>query len=112
MPRWVLRWLLNVAGIILTAYLVKGFNVTFLGAVFGSLVLGAVNALIRPVVIALTLPLNILTLGLFTVVVNGFMLWLTSAVVKGFDFAGFGAAVLAGIILSAISFGISWIVRD
>lgn len=112
MPKWVLRWLLNIGAILLTAYVVKGFNVTVLGAVFGSLVLGFVNAVIRPIIILLTLPINILTLGLFTLVINGFMLWLTSAIVKGFDLTGFGAAVIAALLLSILSFAISFLVSD
>lgn len=112
MPGWLIRWLLNIAGIILTAYVVKGFDVTVMGAIFGSLVLGVVNAVIRPVIILLTLPINVLTLGLFTLVINGLMLWLTSAVVKGFDLTSFGAAVISALVLSVISFIISFFVAD
>jgi putative membrane protein len=70
MSRWLLRWILNVIGIILIAYIIKGFNVTIIGAIFGSIILGLVNATIRPVLLMLTLPLNLLTLGLFTFVIN------------------------------------------
>ena len=112
MPRWMLRWILNIGAILFTAWAVKGFDVTVLGAVFGSMVLGFVNAVIRPIIILLTLPINILTLGLFTLVINGFMLWLTSAIVKGFDLNSFGAAVLAALLLSVLSFIISFFVPD
>lgn len=112
MRGWVLRWILNIIGIILTAALLKGFQVTPWGAIVGSVFLGIVNAVIRPVLLILTLPLNILTLGLFTFVINGLMLWLTSATIKGFDINGFGWAILTAIVLSLVSFVISYFVED
>lgn len=112
MRGWVLRWILNIIGIILTAALLKGFQVTPWGAIVGSVFLGIVNAVIRPILIILTLPLNILTLGLFTFVINGLMLWLTSATIKGFDIHGFGWAILTAIVLSLVSFVISYLIED
>lgn len=112
MRGWVVRWILNIIGIILTAALLKGFQVTPWGAIVGSVFLGIVNAVIRPILIILTLPLNILTLGLFTFVINGLMLWLTSATIKGFDITGFGWAILTAIVLSLVSFVISYFVED
>lgn len=112
MPGWILRWLLNILAILLTAAIVSGFEVTIWGAIVGSIVLGIVNAVIRPLLIILTLPLNVVTLGIFTFVINGLMLWLTAATVKGFDIYGFGWAVLSAIILSLMSFIISFFVDD
>jgi len=112
MPGWTLRWLLNILAIFLTAALLSGFEVTIWGAIVGSIVLGVINAIIRPVLIILTLPLNIVTLGLFTFVINGVMLWLTSATVKGFDIHGFGWAILTAIVLSLISLLISLFIDD
>ncbi|MGI6550450.1 MAG: phage holin family protein [Syntrophomonadales bacterium] len=112
MPRWLFRWILNILGLLLTAYLISGFEVTWLGAIVGSIILGIVNAIIRPVVVLLTLPINVVTLGLFTLVINGLMLWLTSAVVKGFDIHGFGAAILAALVLSIVSFFTSLLIKD
>ena len=112
MPRWLLRWILNIVGIILTASIYGGFRVTVLGAFFGSLILGLVNATIRPVILILTLPVNVLTLGLFTLAINGLMLWLVSLVVKGFTVQSFGAAVIAALILMIISSLISLAVKD
>ena len=112
MPNWLIRWGLNVFSILFVAYLIKGFEVTFWGAVFGSLVLGVVNAVIRPIIVVLTLPLNVLTLGLFTLVINGMMLWLTSGVVKGFDLQSFGTSIIAALFLSILSMIISLQVRD
>ncbi|NMC27434.1 MAG: phage holin family protein [Syntrophomonadaceae bacterium] len=112
MPGWTLRWLLNILAIFLTAALLSGFEVTIWGAIVGSIVLGVINAIIRPVLIILTLPLNIITLGLFTFVINGVMLWLTAATVKGFDIHGFGWAILTAIVLSLISLLISLLIDD
>jgi putative membrane protein len=112
MPGWVMRWLLNILAIILTAALLSGFEVTVWGAIVGSIVLGVINAIIRPLLILLTLPLNLLTLGLFTFIINGLMLWLTSITVKGFDIHGFWWAVLSAIVLSLMSFAISFFIDD
>ncbi|MDO4539584.1 MAG: phage holin family protein [Syntrophomonadaceae bacterium] len=107
---WTIRWLLNIAALALTAALLSGFQVTLWGCIVGSIVLGIVNALIRPVLLILTLPLNIMTLGLFTFVINALMLWLTSVTIKGFDLANFWWALLTAVILSLISMLLSWLV--
>lgn len=112
MSHWLVRWILNVIVIIFTAYLIEGFDVTLLGAIVGSILLGLVNATIRPVILLVTLPLTILTLGLFTLVVNGLMLWLVSSVIKGFTVEGFGAAFLAALLITVISSVISFFVKD
>ncbi len=112
MPGWVLRWILNILAIVLTAALLPGFEVSLWGAIVGSIVLGIINAIIRPLLLILTLPLNLVTLGLFTFVINGLMLWLTAATVKGFDIYGFGWAILSAIVLSLFSFVISYFVED
>ncbi|MDD4767824.1 MAG: phage holin family protein [Desulfotomaculaceae bacterium] len=112
MSRWLVRWILNVIGIIITAKLIEGFEVTVLAAIVGSVLLGFVNATIRPVILLVTLPINVLTLGLFTLVVNGFMLWLVSFLIKGFDVLNFGAAFLAALMITIISSLISFLVKD
>lgn len=112
MQGWALRWILNILAIILTAAIIPGFEVTFWGALVGSIFLGIVNAIIRPVLLILTLPLNVLSLGLFTFVINGFMLWLTSVTIEGFGIEGFGWAILSAILLSIISFVISYFIDD
>jgi len=112
MPGWILRWVLNIIAILLTAALVSGFEVTIWGAIVGSIVLGVINAVIRPLLIILTLPLNLVTLGLFTFVINGLMLKLTAVTVKGFDIYGFWWAVLSAIVLSLMSFAISSFIDD
>ncbi|MGR6837063.1 phage holin family protein [Syntrophomonas erecta] len=112
MQGWILRWLLNILAIILTAAILPGFELTLWAAIVGSVFLGIINAIIRPLFFLFTLPLNILSLGLFTFVINGFMLWITAATIRGFDIHGFGWAILSAIVLSIISFIISYLVED
>lgn len=112
MQGWTIRWMLNILAIVVTAAIVPQFDLTVWGAIVGSVFLGIINAIIRPLLIILTLPLNILSLGLFTFVINGFMLWITSATVKGFDIHGFGWAILSALLFSIISFAISYLVED
>lgn len=112
MRGWVLRWLLNILAIVLTAALLPGFEVTVWGAIVGSVFLGVVNAVIRPILVLLTLPLNFMSLGLFTLVINGFMLWLTAVTIQGFEVNGFGWAILTAIVLSLVSFVISYFIED
>jgi putative membrane protein len=85
-----------------------GFE-NFYAALITAVVLGVLNALIRPVLLLLTLPINFLTLGLFTLVINGLLFWLTSTVVKGFFVEGFWPAFWAALIFSIFSFIVSWI---
>lgn len=112
MQGWVVRWLLNIIAIIITAAILPGFQPTLWGIIIGSVFLGIINAIIRPILLLVTLPLNVLSLGLFTFVVNGFMLWLTSVTIKGFEIHGFGWAILSAIVLSIISALISFLVED
>ncbi len=88
----------------LLTYIVPGISVkNFYSALLAALVLGLVNAVIRPLLILLTLPVNILTLGLFTLVINALMLWFVASVVKGFDVKSFIAAFLGALVLWAVS---------
>lgn len=109
----IIRWLINAAALFVTTYVLAGVNVTGFGsALVAAAVLGIVNAFIRPILILLTLPLNMLTLGLLTFVINGLMLWMVSSVVVGFEVDGFLNAVVGSLILSLVSGLISWVVRD
>ncbi|HWP95374.1 MAG TPA: phage holin family protein [Syntrophomonadaceae bacterium] len=113
MQGWMMRWLLNILAILLTAAIAPHFAINgWWAAVVGSVFLGIINAVIRPLVIVLTLPLNVLTLGLFTFVINGFMLWITSITVRNFDIDGFGWAIIAAFILTILSGVISFFVED
>jgi len=111
MRSWFLRWVLSVIGIILTTYIVPGFEVTVFGAFIGSIVFGFVNATIRPILLIFTLPINLLTLGLFTLVINGFMLWLVGFAVKGFELQSFSAAFFAALCLMIINSLVNYLVK-
>jgi putative membrane protein len=112
MVRWLIRWVLNIAAIILTASVVAGFDVTLEGAIVGSIILGLINATIRPIFLILTMPINLVTLGLFTLLINGVMLGVVSMIVRGFDIHGFGTAVIAALLLTVISSLISYLVKE
>lgn len=108
-----LRWFLNALALLFTAWLIPGLEVNgILAALVAALVLGIVNAVIRPLVLFFTLPLNILTLGLFTLVINAMMLLIVNAVVEGFKVSGFVAAFFGSIILTLVSGLLSAIVLD
>ncbi|EKD32765.1 MAG: hypothetical protein ACD_76C00151G0006 [uncultured bacterium] len=100
----ILRWVINAVALLLVAYLVPGISVqSFFSALLGALVLGLINAIIRPLLIVLTLPVNILTLGFFTLVINALMLWLASSMVAGFDISGIVPAFLGALVLWIVS---------
>jgi putative membrane protein len=99
----LVNWLVMALAIIITSYLLPGVSVsTFVVALLVALVIGILNAFIKPILLVLSLPINILTLGLFTFVINGFLIWLTSRIVPGFHVAGFWWGVLFSIILSIV----------
>lgn len=100
----LVRWLIYAVAIMLLTYVVPGISVrNFYSALVAALILGLVNAIIRPLLLILTLPVNIITLGLFTLVVNALMLWLAASIVKGFDVRNFTAAFFGALILWAVS---------
>lgn len=107
----VVKWLLMTAAVMIAAYVIPGVNVTgFFSALWVALFLGIVNVLVRPFLILITLPINILTLGLFTFVINGALILLASWIIKGFHVSSFWVAVLFSIVLSIINFLFSQIV--
>lgn len=109
----LLSLVLNALALIVTAYIVPGFKVTdFPTALLAAIVLGLVNTFIKPFLLLITIPLNILTLGLFTFVINAVMLFIVSAVVKGLTVDGWFVAILAAIVLSIVSTGLSMLVKD
>lgn len=111
MKHLLVKILINAVALMITANLIDGIYVDGLGAVIvASIILGIINAVIRPVLLVLTLPLNVLTLGLLTFVINGFMLKLVAVVVSGFDIVGFWPAVVGAVILSVVSTVLSWLV--
>ncbi|MBI2444335.1 MAG: phage holin family protein [Candidatus Magasanikbacteria bacterium] len=101
--RLIFRWLASAATLLLVAYYIPGITVAnFSTALVAAVVLGLVNALIRPLVLLFTLPVNILTLGLFTFVVNALIFWLASAAVSGFAVAGFWPAFWGALIMGIV----------
>jgi putative membrane protein len=104
------RWIVNAAALLLVAYLYPGVQVeSFLSAVLAALVLGLVNAFVRPLLIILTLPVTLITLGLFLFVINALLFWFVAEIVHGFSVSGFGAALLGSILYSLITLVTSWI---
>jgi putative membrane protein len=102
--RFLLRLAVNTAAVVLAANLVPGIHVAGWGvALLAGLFLGFVNAIIKPVLFVLTLPFTIVTLGLFIFVVNAICLALVAWIVPGFTIAGFGAAFLGALVISAVS---------
>jgi len=98
------KLILNAASIYLTASFVKGVEIRdFVTALVAALILGIVNALIRPIFLLFSLPINLMTLGLFTFVINGLMLLIAASITKGFFIAGLGSAIIASIIISIVS---------
>lgn len=104
------RWAVNAAALLLVAYLYPGVSVeSFFAALIAALVLGLVNAVIRPILIILTLPATLLTLGLFIFVINALLFWFVAEIVQGFKVTGFGAALLGSILYSVITLVSSWL---
>jgi len=100
----ILRWVLNALVLMIIPRIVQGISISnFSSALIAVLILGLVNALIRPILLIFTLPINILTLGLFTLVVNALMFWLVSTIVPGFNITNFWAAFWGALVYSIIS---------
>ncbi|MDA8428356.1 MAG: phage holin family protein [Geobacteraceae bacterium] len=108
MTRLLLTWIANSLALFFVMKLVPGIHIDhFRDLIVAALVLGLLNTFLRPVVILLTLPVTILTLGLFTLVVNGVMFYLASSLVDGFRVAGFGTAFVAALLFSLLSFALN-----
>ena len=97
------HWVVSAIAIGVAAYLVPGTLVTVPGAFIAAVVLGALNLLIRPLIFVLTLPINIMTLGLFSLVINALLVLLASALVPGFLVVGFWNAFVFAIVLAIVN---------
>jgi len=105
MMHLIIKWFVVALSLLLAAYLVPGISVaSFYTALIVAALLGVVNIVLKPILIILTLPINILTLGLFTFVINASLFWLLSTIVKGFFVDGFLAALVGSLLVSAISY--------
>ena len=110
MLRLLAHWIVSAAALLLVAYLYPGVTVADFGtALVAALVLGLVNTLIRPLLVLLTLPVTVLTLGLFLFVINALMFWLVAEIVHGFAVDGFVAALIGSILYSVITLITSWL---
>ena len=111
--RFLTKLLLNGVAIVVTAYLIPGITLTgIVPAVIAGVLLGFVNAIVRPVLILLTLPFTLLTLGLFLFVVNAICFGLTAALVPGFDVSGFAAAFLGALVVTIVSWILNAVFKD
>ncbi|MFA4912539.1 MAG: phage holin family protein [Alcaligenaceae bacterium] len=100
----LLVWILNAVALLLVAYLLPGIAVASFGsALIAALVLGLLNMLVKPVLVLLTLPITIVTLGLFLIVLNALLFWFAGSVLKGFQVNGFWWAVIGALLYSVIS---------
>jgi putative membrane protein len=114
MQHFLLTWLGTAIALLITAHFVPGFIVkTFVTALVAAVVLGLVNAFVRPILRLLTLPINLITFGLFTFVINAFTLWLASVLTPnyGFEIRGILPALLGSIVLAIVSSIINYLLR-
>ena len=97
----IIRWLLLAAALLLVAYLYPGVSINSFGAaLIAALVLGLLNTIVRPLLVLLTLPVTVLTLGLFLFVINALMFWAAASLLDGFNVSGFTAALIGSLIYS------------
>ena len=112
MHSFVIRWLTTALGIGVAAQVLPGIQVDGLWpAAVAALLLGLVNVTLRPILLLLTLPLTVLTLGLFALVVNGMMLALVASLVKGVHVAGFGSAIVGAVVISLVGSVLTWVLQ-
>ena len=107
----IVRWFINALALMLVAYLYSGVKVEgIFAALIAALVLGLVNAVIRPLLVLLTLPVTVLTLGLFIFIINAFLFWFVAEVVNGFTVTGFMAALIGSLMFSVVTLLTSWLI--
>ena len=108
-----IRWLILTAAIMFASYVLDGIQVKgFFTALFAAAILGILNAFFRPILIILTLPINILSLGLFTFIINAMLLKMASGVISGFEVYGFWSAVLGSLLISLVSWALSSFINE
>lgn len=99
----ITHWIISALAIVIAAYLIPGVEVTLVGALVLAIVLAIFNIFIKPIVFVLTLPINVLTLGLFSLVINALLILLADKIIPGFAISGFWIAVLFSVVLSLIN---------
>ena len=111
--RLLLVWILNAIALLAVAYLFPGVQIQdWKAAAIAALVLGLVNALIKPILVILTLPVTILTLGLFLLVINALLFWAVASLLPGFNVGGFGSAFIGALLYSVIAWLLSMLIPD
>ncbi len=109
----LIRWLILTASVLAAAYLVPGIHAgSFFSALAAAAVLGILNALLRPVLIILTLPITVLSMGLFLFVINALLLLMASGVVGSFHVSGFGSALLGSLVISLVGWLLNSFISD
>lgn len=104
----LIKWIINSLAMLIVTYTVRGIEVAgSMTAIVAAFILGVINAFLRPLIILITLPVNIFTLGIFTFFINGFLFYMVSKIVKGFVITGFWPAFFGSLLFSAISFLLS-----
>lgn len=99
----ITKWLLSAAALLVVTYLYSGVEIqSFTAALVATLVIGVFNTILRPVLVILTLPVTVLTLGLFLFVINALMFWAAAGILEGFYVQGFGAALIGSLIYSSL----------
>jgi len=107
------RFIINLLLLAFVAWIVPGIHFSgFFALLFAGIILALLNAFVRPILILITLPLSILTVGLFVFVINGFIFWLASHIIKGFDISGFWTAVWGAFIYSVVSLIVNMFLSD
>ena len=109
----VIRWLVSAAALYVTSLIVRGIEIQgIFPLLFAAVTIGVLNAVVRPFVLLLTLPLTILTLGLFTLIVNAMMFWMAAKVVVGFNVHGFWSALGGWLLMSFFTFVINVLIGE
>ena len=107
------RWIINAIALLAATSLIPGVHVrSFYSALWVALILGFLNAVARPVLVFLTLPITMLTLGLFIFVINALLIWFTASIVKGFDVSGFWPAMMLGVFMWLVSVITNWLLIE
>ncbi|MDO9279109.1 MAG: phage holin family protein [Polaromonas sp.] len=108
----IFNWLLSATALLAVAYLYSGVVLTsFTAALLAAAVLGALNVVVRPILILLTLPVTVVTLGLFLFVINAMLFWAAASLLSGLNVRGFGAALVGSLIYSALQLAVDFILE-
>lgn len=108
----IIHWIVSVVAILIAAYLIPGVHITLVGAIVLAVVLGIFNIFLKPVLLILTLPITILTLGLFSLVINALLVMLADLLVPGFSIGGFWVALLFSVVVSIVNAFFHLILRE